>query len=254
MQPTPPVPKDVVPVQADMETVCNHGTGPVTSSAKFFRDEKSRTRVEHGDMVSIDDPVKGESYVLDMPKKIAIPSAPKPALPAMPAAPAMPGMPKPPTAPAAPKPPQMQEIADLGEKMINGFKAQGKRYAMPPAPAMPGAPQMPGAPKVPGAPAAPGAPAVPAAPAVPGAPAMPGAPAAPAAPGMPQMPTSEVWTSPELKLPIQSSVIDPKTGAKCVTEMKNIKPGAKLDPGMFKVPPDFKIAPPPAPRVPPFKS
>src|SRR5450755_1134364 len=102
MQPTPPVPK-VPPVQADMETVCNHGgSGPVTSSAKFFRDEQSRTRVEHGDMVTIDDPVKGESYVLDMPKKLAIPSAPKPSMPAMPAAPAMPGMPKPPAAPGAP--------------------------------------------------------------------------------------------------------------------------------------------------------
>ena len=126
-----------------METVSSHGTGSVTTSAKFFRDEKSRTRVEHGDMVSIDDPVKGESYILNMPQKLAIPGAPKPAAPAMPAAPALPGMPKPPAAPGAPKPPQMQEIADLGEKTINGFKTQGKRYAMPPAPAMPGAPQMP---------------------------------------------------------------------------------------------------------------
>jgi hypothetical protein len=168
-------------------------------------------------MVTIDDPVKGESHVLNVPQKIAIPTTPKPAAPAMPAAPAAPGMPQAPTAPAAPKPPQMQEIADLGEKTINGYKVQGKRFAMPGAPKMPAAP------------------------------AMPAAPGAPPPPATPQMPTSDVWTSPELKLPIQSSVTDPKTGNTSVTEMKNIKPGAKLDPGMFKVPADFKIVPPASP-------
>jgi len=61
---------------------------------------------------------------------------------------------------------------------------------------------------------------------------------------MPAAPTCDVWTSKELNLPIQSSMIDPKTGAKCVTEMKNIKPGAPLDRSIFQVPPDFKIAPP----------
>jgi hypothetical protein len=71
----------------------------------------------------------------------------------------------------------------------------------------------------------------------------------PAAPGAQQMPTSEVWTSKELQLPVRSSLTDPKTGASCVTDMKNIKPGAKLDPGLFKVPPDFTIAPPPGPPI-----
>ena len=64
-----------------------------------------------------------------------------------------------------------------------------------------------------------------------------------------QMPTSDVWTSKELQLPVRSSVTDPKTGTGCTTDMKNIKPGA-VDPGMFKIPPDFKIAPPPLPAVP----
>ena len=137
-----------------METVNNMGKEPVTSSAKFARDEDGRTRVDHGDTAMISDPVKDEHFILDKPKKIAIPSAPAP--PAMPAAPEMPGMPKPPAAPAAPaapKPPEMPQIADLGEQMVNGVKAQGKRYAMPALPGMPAAPQIPGAPKPPAAPA-----------------------------------------------------------------------------------------------------
>ena len=69
------------------------------------------------------------------------------------------------------------------------------------------------------------------------------------------MPTSDVWTSKELKLPIQSSVTDPKTGNTSVTEMKNIQTGAKLDPSLFKVPPDFKIAPPAVqPPASPYKN
>jgi hypothetical protein len=45
---------------------------------------------------------------------------------------------------------------------------------------------------------------------------------------------------------------NPALGTSCVTQMKNIKPGAKLDPKMFQVPPDFKIAPPPV-KPPPLK-
>src|ERR1044071_2819803 len=102
MQPSPPAPPKMVPLQADMETVCNQGPQdrqPVTSSAKFARDEDGRTRVDHGDTATINDPVKGESFVLDKPKKLAIPSPAPPAMPGMPAMPAMPGMPKPPVAP-----------------------------------------------------------------------------------------------------------------------------------------------------------
>jgi hypothetical protein len=211
----PPLPKKVVPVTADMVTVSDHPQGKVTSTAKFFRDEDSRTRVEQGDTAVIHDPVKGESYVLKMPEKIAIPG--KPEMPAMPKPPAVPSVPKPempkPAIPEA-KPPELPEAADLGEKVIDGMKVKGKRFTMPQPPKPPG---MPEAPKPPGA---------------------------PQAPAMPQPPTAEVWTSPELKLPIQSSMIDPKTGARSVTEMKNIKPGVKLDPSMFEVPKDFKIAPP----------
>ena len=193
----PPL-KKVVPVAADMVTVSDHPQGKVTSAAKFFRDEDSRTRIEHGDNAVIHDPVKGESYVLKMPEKIAIPAAPKPELPAPPplSVPSVPkpGMPKP-EIPQL-KPPAMPET-DLGEKTINGMKVQGKRFTPP------------------------------------------------------QAPPAEVWTSPELKLPIQSTMVDPKTGAKSVTEMKNIQPGVKLDPAMFQVPKDFKIAPPLKPPKPP---
>ena len=72
-------------------------------------------------------------------------------------------------------------------------------------------------------------------------------------PGAPQLPTSEVWTSKELKLPVQSSMTNPATGTTCVTQMKNVQPGVKLDPKMFQVPPDFKIAPPIKPPSLPLK-
>ena len=45
-----------------METVCDQGKEPVTSSAKFSRDEEGRTRVDHGDTATINDPVKGELH------------------------------------------------------------------------------------------------------------------------------------------------------------------------------------------------
>jgi hypothetical protein len=157
------------------------------------------------------DPVKGESYVLKLSEKIAIPGTPKPEMPALPKPPAAPSISKPEMPklgmPGA-KPPELPEAADLGEKVIDGMTVKGKRFTMPHPPQPPRPPGMP------------------------------------EAPAMPQPSTAEVWTSPELKLPIQSSMIDPKTGAKAVTEMKNIKPGGKLDPSMFEVPKDFKIAPP----------
>ena len=61
-----------------METVMKSAKGSVSSAARFFRDEKGRTRIEHGDLASIDDPVKGKSFLLNLPNKVAIPAAPKP--------------------------------------------------------------------------------------------------------------------------------------------------------------------------------
>jgi len=84
---------------------------------------------------------------------------------------------------------------------------------------------------------------MPAKPGMPSLPGAPGLPGAPAAPGMPQPPTAEVWSSPDLKLPIQSSVSNPATGTNCMTQMKNIQPGVKLPESMFQVPPDFKKLP-----------
>ena len=224
MQPPVPKPKKVVPVSADMVTTSEYPQGQVSSTAKFFRDEDSRTRVEQGDTAVINDPIKGESYVLKMPEKIAIPG--KPAPPSMPAVP-KPELPKlelpKPEVPKFEmpqvKPPELPEAADLGEKVINGMKVQGKRFTMPKPPELPKPPEAPKPPAIPSPPA-----------------------------------VAEVWTSPELKLPIQSSMVDPKSGAKSVTEMKNIKPGVKLDPSLFEVPKDFKIAPPvKPPAIPPPK-
>ena len=225
MQPAPP---KVPPVAADMETVCTQGNATTTTQSKFFRDEMSRTRVEHGDIASISDPVKGQSFVLNMPQKIAMPSQPSmPGLPAMPGMPAMPA--KPNVALPQIQPPQMQETKDLGQKVINGIKVHGKQYSLPAPPSMPAAPAMPSAPGMPAKPA------------------MPGMPAPPSMPAMPQPPTAEVWSSPDLKLPIQSSMTNPATGTNCVTQMKNVQPGVKLPESMFQVPPGFKV---PAPQPP----
>ena len=226
MQATPP---KVPAVSADMETVCSHGGSTTTTSSKFFRDEMSRTRIETGNMATISDPVKGQSFVLNMPQKIAMPAVHQPAMPGMPPLPGMPGMPQPNVTMPQIQPPQMPQPKDLGTKMIGGIKVQGKQFTMPPIPGMPKPPAVPGMPQ---------------------APAMPGAPGMPAAPAMPQPPTSEIWMSHELHLPIQSSVTNPATGANCMTQMKNVVPGAKLPPSMFQVPPDFKVAPPPAPQAP----
>lgn len=249
MQATPP---KVPAVSADMETVCSQGGSTVTQSSKFFRDEMSRTRIETGNMATISDPVKGQSFVLNMPQKIAIPTIQQPAMPGMPAIPGMPAMPQAPNL-AMPQiqPPPMPQAKDLGTKMIGGIKVSGKQFTLPPIPGMPKPPAMPGMPQAPAVPGAPQPPAMPGMPALPGVPKPPAMPAMPAAPGMPQLPTSEIWTSHELHLPIQTTTVNPATGTNCMTQMKNVVPGAKLPPSMFQVPPDFKVAPPLQPPTPP---
>jgi hypothetical protein len=69
-------------------------------------------------------------------------------------------------------------------------------------------------------------------------------------PGKPQPMSMEVWTAPELKLPIHSTVHDPSSGTTVVTQMKNMTHGAKLDPAHFQIPPHFKIVPPSLPKPP----
>lgn len=196
------VQKETVPLQATMEQSTKSASGGISSSGKFFRDAQHRTRIEHGGMASVNDPVKDHSFMLNMPHKIAIPKPPQP--PQMPklAMPHKPDLPKP-GAPGGGAP-QMQETADLGKKMVNGVMAHGKRYMM----------------KV---------------------------------PGKPQPMAMETWTSHELQLPVKTSVADPATRTISTTQFKDIVPHAKLDPGMFKIPPDFKIMPPPklpAPKLP----
>lgn len=120
MDPAPP--KDFVPVQATMETLMKSKQGAVGSTAKFFRDDKGRTRIEHGDLAAIADPVGGRSFLLNLPNKVVIPRAPTPPqLAGMPAAPVQ----------SAGQAPEMKETADLGERVIEGVRAYGKRYTLP---------------------------------------------------------------------------------------------------------------------------
>jgi hypothetical protein len=192
MQPAPP--KNPVPVQATLETVTKWKSGGASSTAKYSRDDQSRTRVEQGDMVNIHDPAKGQSFTLHPPTKTAIPGAPQapsaPGMPSAPAAPKVPGMPQ-------FKMPEFKETKDLGEKTIDGHKVSGKEFTAQ-------------------------------------------------TPGKPPM-TQEVWTSKDMQLPLHSTTTDHSTGTTSVTQMKNVKPNAKLDPGMFKVPPGFKMVQPPKP-------
>jgi|GEM_PF-2425629 hypothetical protein len=198
--------ENVPPIQAILESQTRCKSFTRVSTMQFFRDEQSRTRVEQSGLASIHDPISGQSYTLDPAKKLAFPGAPKvpgmafPKIPAVPGVtlPQMPGMriPQAPGAlPQAPQPPK--EIADLGQKTIDGIKVSGKQLAF-------------------------------------------------TVPGKPQPLMGEVWTSKDLQLPIHSTVTDPATGCVMQTQMKNVQSGVKLDPGMFKVPADFKIAAPPA--------
>lgn len=203
--------ENVPAVQATLETTSQWKSMTKTSVATYFRDEQSRTRVEHGDMASIHDPATGQCFLLNPAKKIAIPGAPKipsmsvPGAPKLPGVPQLPGAPQAPGAPQLPgaSTPQMTETGSLGEKTIDGMKVSGKQFSA-------------------------------------------------SIPGKPQALAGETWTSKDLKLPIQTTVTDPSTGAVTKTQLKNIQPGVKLDPGMFKVPPGFKITAPatPAPSLP----
>ncbi|MGH9558084.1 MAG: hypothetical protein ACRD30_02520 [Bryobacteraceae bacterium] len=176
--------KDLVPIHATMESETQWPSGSRSSSAQYFRDEKGRTRIEHGDLASIHDPVAGKSFILHKPNKIALPGAPKIPefhLPDKPEMPKLPGH----EMPQAPHP------EDLGEKTIEGFKATGKKFSFP-------------------------------------------------QPGKPQPLTHELWHSKDLQLPLHSTVTDPSTKTITSMRMKQISPGAKLDPAMFQVPHDFK--------------
>jgi hypothetical protein len=190
-------------IQAILESQTQCKSFTRVTTMQFFRDEQSRTRVEQNGLASIHDPISGQSFTLNPAEKIAIPgmpkapgiALPKPAMPGI-ALPRMPGMQIPQAPGGLPQPPK--EIANLGEKTIDGIKVSGKQLAFP-------------------------------------------------VPGKPQPLMGEVWTSKDLKLPIHSIVTDPSTGCVMRTQMKNVQSGVKLDPGMFKVPADFKIASPPSP-------
>ena len=209
-------------------------TAPQQSAYRLFRASDGKTRVDTGNLSVIHDPAAGKTIVLDHVKKTAqiAPSVPQaPQMPGMPQMPQMPGMP---AMPGAPQMPAMH-VQDLGKSFMQGQQVEGKRYTIAP-PAMP---QMPGAPSAPQAPQLPG---------MPKPPQIPGAPKLPAMPAKPAMPsTAEVWTSPQLQLPMASKV-NGSFGQQTAVCQKAI-PG-EPNPAVFQIPPDYKQLLPKPPSFP----
>ncbi len=190
-----------------------------------------------GSQSMITNPQAGQTIRLDHLKQEAqiIPTPPAPAMPAVPGgAPSL----TPPTAPL--------NVKDLGPQMIAGHPVLGKSYTFQP-PKLPSAPGMPQAPSAPQAPGMPPAPSAPQAPGMPQAPSLPKAPSLPQAPSVPQLHTVEVWTSPQLQMPLASRVTTP-TGSS-TTVAQQVTPG-EPPASQFQIPPNYKLVPPPQPSIP----
>lgn len=202
-------------IQAILESHTQCSSFARVTTMQFFRDEQSRTRVEQGGLASIHDPVSGQSFTLNPAKKIAIPGINMPKIPGMPNIPGV-SLPKAPQIPGI----NMPKIPGLQTPQIPGVQTP----QMPKETANLGEKTIDGI-KVSGKQLS-----------------LP-------IPGKPQSMIGEVWTSKDLKLPIHSTVTDPSTGCVMKTQMKNVQSGMKLDPKMFQVPADFKVAPPKIPSV-----
>lgn len=227
----PPVP----PVTAEYATALQTGgaaSTPQQSAYRLFRASDGKTRVDTGNMSVIHDPAAGKTIVLDHLKKQAqitpaVPQTPSPG--GMPATPQVPGLP---AMPAAPQMPAVQ-VQDLGKTFMQGQPVEGKRYTISP-PALAKPPQIPGTPQVPGGMST-----------LPKLPKVPGMPSAPAKPPMPF--TAEVWTSPQLQLPMASK-INGGFGQQTSVCQKTI-PG-EPHPAVFQVPSDYKQLLPKPPKLP----
>jgi hypothetical protein len=194
-------------------------------------------RTDYGDISVINDPkaeqtiilnhVTKEAQVLPLPKGDEIPKFTPPKLPE--------GV-------AAPKPSDVK-VEDLGKAVIEGHPVEGKRFTFkPPDPPKP--PEMPKIPEMPKPPQAPklAGMALPKAPAAPAAPELPKEPEPPPLPAVPVV--SEVWTSEKLKLPVLTKTTSAAGQQMCHCKYKEgVEPPATL----FKIPPEYKMIPPPEP-------
>jgi hypothetical protein len=196
----------------------------------MWKSSDGKFRLDTPSSSVITDPKSQKAILLDHVKKEAtiIPMPPAEAG----SAPSMPGM----SAAAAGKPPAMH-VEDLGKSMIEGHEVEGKRFTLPPH-SQPSPPQMPKMqpPKVPGGAKAPSAP---------GAPGMPKPPQMPKLPSKPSV--TEVWTSVKLKTPVLTKVT---TSAGEQTTYCKPTSLEEPHPSVFQIPPDYKIKPPTAPKLP----
>ena len=283
--PQPPQPP--LPLSAQFENSVEQkitGAAPQTTPWKLSRCSDGKSIVDYGNKSVITDPQAKQTITLDHIKKEAFIMPHLPGQPNLQGL--MPGMPQVPSM-KAPSPNIPMDVKDLGKKMIAGHEAVGKLFTFhpPQVPKMPGinmpkmpgastppapgaqAPQMPGAqpPQAPGASAAqilgvkppqiPGVnlPQMPKLPQMPqppgGAPPQPGS--MPGAPNVqpPAMPhTMEVWTSPQLHLPLLT-----KTNSGATQQTMTCKQVTQGEPPncAFKIPAGYKIVQPPSmPKLP----
>jgi hypothetical protein len=164
----------------------------------------------------ISNPAAGHTILLDHVVKTAMMIEPAPS-----AMPALPGMPPIPHL-GVPGPAPTIQVQDLGKGMIQGHEVQGRRYFIQP-PAMPNIPAAPQPPTV-------------------QAPGIPPAPNAPPAPT-----TADVWTSTKMHLPMLTTMNGPF--GQLTHACQAVSPG-EPHPAAFQIPPDYKMIPPPAPKLP----
>jgi hypothetical protein len=195
------------------------GPSPAEAAHQLTRSGDGKMRVDTGNISVITDPASQHTILLDHVKKeatsLSTPQMPQP--PGM----QMPGMPQiaPPGLPAGVPALPASNVQDLGKRMIDGEEAEGKRITFQP-------PQMPGMPNVPGMP---GMPPLPQKPGMPGAPQLPKPPLSPT--------VAEVWTNPNLHLPVLTQVKGDFGQQTCKCKNKAIP---EPNPSLFQIPADYK--------------
>jgi hypothetical protein len=208
------------------------GTPPQETVHQLIRAGDGKMRVDTGNISVISDPANQKTILLDHVKKEAktLSMVAEPQLPQV----QMPGMPQltPPTIPGMPATPPAN-VQDLGKRMIDGEEAEGKRiiFQRPEIPSKPNLPSMPAVPSMPGVPTVPGMPSV-------------------VRPAVPPQPTvAEIWTNPNLHLPVLTQVKGDFGQQTCKCKNKAIP---EPDPSLFKIPADYKDLTPAStlPRVP----
>lgn len=205
------------------------GTPPQETAHQLTRSGDGKIRVDSGNISVISDPATQRTILLDHLNKEAktLSTAASPQPPGM----QMPGMPQftPPAVPAGVPATPPANVQDLGKRLIEGEEAEGKRITMQP-------PQMPGMPNVPN---------------MPGMPSLPQRPGMPSAPQLPQQPqlsptVAEVWTNPNLHLPVLTQVKGDFGQQTCKCKNQAIP---EPDPSLFQIPKDYKDVTP-APTLP----